>query len=216
MLCEIYDAPETRKTYAAHARRLLAAARAIRARLLASPVVDLEIDGVVRRCALGSEVIIGRENCTIVSWSSRVSRHHLRIARSPDGVFVEDLGTDNGTRFADGTRLAGRVAVSAPLALWLADAPCVIEPAPPGVLITLSGARRYFAPVGDLGVFGWRIAYDAAGPYVTLATRKGFERPYLGTHQVAACIELSRGDSFSAEPGGPVRLRVPANSDVFV
>jgi hypothetical protein len=67
MLCEIYDAPETRKTYAAHARRLLAAARAIRARLLASPVVDLEIDGVVRRCALGSEVIIGREDCTLVS-----------------------------------------------------------------------------------------------------------------------------------------------------
>ncbi len=144
-----------------------------------------------------------------------MSRHHLRIARGPDGVFVEDLGTYNGTRFADGTRLAGRVVVSAPLALWLADAPCVIEPAPPGVWIILSEARRYFAPVGDLAVFGWRIAYDAAGPYVTLATRKGSERPHLGIQRVAARIELSRGDSFSAESGGQIRLRVLANSDVF-
>jgi hypothetical protein len=215
MLCEIYDAPETHRNYAAHARRLVAAARAIRAQLLSSPVVDLEIDGLVRRCVLGSEVIIGREDCTLVSWSSRVSRHHLRIARGPDGVFVEDLETSNGTRFADGTPLTGRVVVRAPLVVWLADAPCAIEPAPSGIFITLSEARRYFAPVGDLVVSGWRIGYDATGPCVRLVTPRSSARPHLGLQPMSAQIELSRGDAFSTEPGGPIRLRIPPNSDVF-
>jgi hypothetical protein len=216
LLREIDAAPETRDEYAVHVGPLVAAARVLRAQLLSGPVVDLEIEGLVRRFVLGSEVVVGQdETCALVSWSSRVSRRHLRVARGPHGIFVEDLGSRNGTVFANGARLTGPVLASAPLALVLGDAPCLIEPAPPGVTITLSGARRYYAPLGDFGVCGWRLGHDPEGPYVTLVTPRGFGAPYQGERKMAPCIQLRRGDALSAEPGGPVLLHVPANSDVF-
>jgi DNA-binding winged helix-turn-helix (wHTH) protein len=44
------------------------------------------------------EHLIGRgEDCRIRSHSRRVSRHHARVRVTPEHVFVEDLGSRNGT-----------------------------------------------------------------------------------------------------------------------
>jgi hypothetical protein len=48
------------------------------------------------------EHLIGRgEECLIRSHSSRVSRHHARVRVTPEHVFVEDLGSRNGTWVQD-------------------------------------------------------------------------------------------------------------------
>ena len=101
---------------------------AFRSRLVRGPVVDLEIDEDLRRYALGAEVTIGRGDATIVIGSKAVSRRHLRIGRSPEGAFVEDLDTRNGTLLA-GARIAGRIPVGDGLRLVLGGGvPCAVEP----------------------------------------------------------------------------------------
>ena len=48
---------------------------------------------------------IGRDfDCELPLVSSRISRHHARIDRDSMGVFIEDLGSSNGT-FFDGERI---------------------------------------------------------------------------------------------------------------
>ncbi len=44
------------------------------------------------------QIIIGREDdCDIVIPERQVSRHHAKIISTPDGVFLEDLASKNGT-----------------------------------------------------------------------------------------------------------------------
>ena len=58
------------------------------------------------------ENIFGRGNDTqILLDSKKVSRHHARIVVTPEGAFVEDLGSKNGT-FLDGTRVQGSTPLS--------------------------------------------------------------------------------------------------------
>ncbi|MFT3772875.1 MAG: FHA domain-containing serine/threonine-protein kinase [Minicystis sp.] len=183
--------------------RLADAARAIRARLLRGPVVELAIEGEIRRCALGDEVTIGRGDATIVIASRAVSRRHLRVARGAAGVFVEDLETRNGTMLA-GARIGAALPVGEGVSLMLGgEVPCNVAPAERGmVVITLAGTS-YLAPLGDLPVHGWRVAAD--GELVTLVTPAGAERPYLGNYQLAARVELAHGDQ---NPRVPRRARV--------
>ena len=57
--------------------------------------------------------LVGRgEGCLIRLDSLRVSRRHARLVVGADGVWVEDLGSRNGT-WVDGRRVDGRVAVPA-------------------------------------------------------------------------------------------------------
>ena len=56
-------------------------------------------------------LVIGRDTeCDVVLPMKKVSRRHVRFIRLDDAVFVEDLGTTNGT-FVDGQRVEGRVRV---------------------------------------------------------------------------------------------------------
>jgi ABC transport system ATP-binding/permease protein len=58
-----------------------------------------------------NSIMIGRDpDCEQPIDHPMVSWHHARLIRVPDGVFVEDLGSLNGT-FVNGTRIGGRVQV---------------------------------------------------------------------------------------------------------
>ena len=88
----------------------------------------------------GTEVVVGRsEGCDVTVADGSVSRLHARLVADEEGVYVEDLGSANGT-FVDGQRTRGRVrladgqqvraaqrAQSAPLVLRFED---VAAPAP--------------------------------------------------------------------------------------
>jgi hypothetical protein len=197
--------------------RVADAARAIRARLLRGPVVDLEIEGESKRFALGDEVSIGRGDATIVIGSRAVSRRHVRFARDASGAaFAEDLDTRNGTMLA-GARLAGRIAVGEGLELALGgEVPCVVKPMRDGtraLVIEVAGAR-HVAPLGPLAVGPWRLGVETAGDdsFVVLRTPEGAPRPILGDFELAARVELCHGDEIRAARGGPVVLEVPAAS----
>jgi pSer/pThr/pTyr-binding forkhead associated (FHA) protein len=208
--------------------KILEAARAIRARLLHGPVVDLEIDGELRRYALGREVTIGRGEATIVLGSRAVSRRHLRLARGPAGVFVEDLGTRNGTVIA-GARIAGPIPVGDGLRLVLgSEVPCAIiplalmpdAPTPLGpalvdqcFAVEIAG-WRYLCPLGPLSAGGWQIGIEPGPigedePFVVLSSAGARARPLLGDFELATRVELCHGDEIRAARGGRVVLRVP-------
>jgi hypothetical protein len=192
--------------------RIADAARAVRARLLRGPVVELEVDGERRRYALGGEVTIGRGDATIVVASRAISRRHLRIGRTRDGACVEDLETRNGTMLA-GARLSAPLPVGEGVSLMLGgEVPCRVEPVTTGLFVIEVAGARYLAPLGDLPVHGWHVGVDATTDegYVVLVTPEGAERPYLGHFQLAARVELAHGDEIRAARGGPVCLAVPA------
>jgi FHA domain len=195
--------------------RVADAARAIRARLARGPVVDLAIGGEARRCALGAEVTIGRGDASIVIASRAASRLHLRLSRAAapsGGAVVEDLGTRNGTTLA-GARLTGPIPVGEGIHLVIGgEVPCAVAPADGGCFSVEVAGSRYLAPLGDLEVGAWRVTCEIAGDasFVVLSTPEGGERPYLGSYQLAARVELCHGDELRAERGGPVRLAVPA------
>ncbi|KAA3642313.1 MAG: FHA domain-containing protein [Chloroflexi bacterium] len=51
-----------------------------------------------QRWTIGSTITAGRDaNCEIVVADRQVSREHARFTYKPDGVYVEDLGSKNGT-----------------------------------------------------------------------------------------------------------------------
>jgi FHA domain len=199
--------------------RVADAARTIRARLTRGPVAELDIGGILRRYALGGEVTIGRGDATIVLPSRSVSRQHLRLFRSEGAVFVEDLGTRNGTLLA-GARLTQPIPVGAGVRLELGgEVPCSVAPFIDehggGELFEIDVAGvRYAAPLGELMAFGFRIDHEAVRDesYVVLRTPPGASRPYLGDYQLAERVELCAGDEIRDERGGPVRLRVPATN----
>lgn len=63
----------------------------------------------VRTVRLHPETVVGRSlDCTLKIASTQVSRRHCRIVDRDDGVFIEDLGSANGT-FLDGSRLTPNV-----------------------------------------------------------------------------------------------------------
>lgn len=59
-----------------------------------------------------SKLLIGRaDECDIRPLSDEVSRRHCAVVVEPEGVFVEDLRSRNGT-FVNGNRIEGRVALA--------------------------------------------------------------------------------------------------------
>jgi nitrite reductase (NADH) large subunit len=63
-----------------------------------------------RRVAIDAELTIGRQGCDLTVSSPQVSRRHARVAPTPDGAEIADLGSRNGTFVND-----ERVAESRPL-----------------------------------------------------------------------------------------------------
>jgi len=60
----------------------------------------------------GSELVLGRsEGCDVTIADGSVSRLHARLVADAEGIYVEDLGSANGT-FVDGERTRGRVRLS--------------------------------------------------------------------------------------------------------
>jgi len=57
-------------------------------------------------------IVIGRDpTCEQPIDNAMISWHHARLSRTPEGIFVEDLGSLNGT-FVAGTRISGRVKIA--------------------------------------------------------------------------------------------------------
>lgn len=58
-----------------------------------------------QRWRIDKELVIGRDpDCDVVINDRQVSRYHLRIERTSDGILVEDLASKNGT-FLNGKRI---------------------------------------------------------------------------------------------------------------
>lgn len=58
---------------------------------------------------LKGEMLVGREaECAITLNSGHISRYHAKINVSPNGVYIEDLHSTNGT-FVNGEKIKGRI-----------------------------------------------------------------------------------------------------------
>jgi len=188
----------------------------IRSKLLAGPLVSLEVHGELRRYALGSEITIGRANADIMIPSSSVSRQHLRLFRRAGAPFVEDLDTRNGTSLA-GARITTPLPVGAQgVALELAGrVPCSLKPAggaePAEALLAEVAGERYVIPLGPLHLGDWQIvdAHDGGDRFVVLRCLDGKQPPLMRGYRLASQIELCAGDELCARRGGPPVLRVP-------
>lgn len=61
---------------------------------------------------LHGEMLVGREvECAITINSGHISRYHAKINVSPNGVYIEDLHSTNGT-FVNGQKIKGRIRLS--------------------------------------------------------------------------------------------------------
>lgn len=192
--------------------RIEMAARAIRAKLVRGPIVELKVEKEVRRYALGAVVTVGRGDATISAATRALSRIHLKIFRSDGAVMVEDAGTRNGT-FLAGARLTSAIPVATGLALKLGgEVPCQIRPGREGVRVDLGG-MAYFAPLGPIFFGDMRVELDGKGgdeaSFVVL--RSSHERPaFLQEFQLAPVVELAVGDAPSdARNGAPLFTVLP-------
>lgn len=184
----------------------------IRSRLVRGPIVELSIEGQVRRYALGDEVTIGRGDATIVVNSRALSRGHLRIYRRDGAAFVEDTGSRNGT-FLAGARVTGPLPVGDGVTLKLgAEIPCTFTADVHDGCIKLEVAGfGYRLPLGPLTLAGFALSLDGKGgddqSYVTLRPTPG-NSAYLAEMQVGESIQLAYGDGLSRERSAPAALRV--------
>ena len=186
--------------------RVETAARSIRAKLCRGPICELKIRGVVRRYALGKGVTIGRGEATIVAQSTALSRVHLRIGRTADGVTIEDCATRNGT-FLAGARLSRPIPVGEGVSLRLGgEIPCTVRPAEAGAVQVDIGGRAYFAPLGPLSLEGREIDLDGDGfnddSFVVFRTTPALPA-FLGEYQLGPIVELAAHDAPSTARGGP-------------
>jgi pSer/pThr/pTyr-binding forkhead associated (FHA) protein len=77
----------------------------------AQPATGIEVTvadaGTIRTYRFGRRILVGRApNADLRIDDPRVSRVHARIEMRKDGIYVEDLGSRNGT-FLDGTSVQG-------------------------------------------------------------------------------------------------------------
>ena len=62
-----------------------------------------------QRWALGKSLLVGRDNhCDLVINDRQVSRQHARFTNAPEGIYLEDLSSKNGTH-VNGHAVVGKV-----------------------------------------------------------------------------------------------------------
>ncbi len=184
-------------------------------RLLAGPIVTLQIDGEQARYVLGSTITIGRAGADIQAHCSSVSRQHLRLERKAGQPQIEDLDTRNGSTLA-GARIRGALPIGQGVQLELAGqvsvraAPAKADEPNGPVALEVAG-ERYILPLGPLAIDPWRLvdAHDGDERFVVLRTPEPCEPPHMAGYRLAYEIELCRGDRLCARRGGPVVLAVP-------
>jgi pSer/pThr/pTyr-binding forkhead associated (FHA) protein len=77
-----------------------------------SPAFVLRALGNNEEYLLQGEMLVGREvECAITLNSGHISRYHAKINVSPNGVYIEDLHSTNGT-FVNGQKIKGRIRLS--------------------------------------------------------------------------------------------------------
>ena len=85
---------------AATARRVLDTARDLELAMPASRPLRLMGRAGLLATVSGDRFVVGRgRHCNMVIDSAKVSREHAAIQRAPDGWWIEDLGSSNGTWF---------------------------------------------------------------------------------------------------------------------
>jgi pSer/pThr/pTyr-binding forkhead associated (FHA) protein len=68
--------------------------------------------GSNREIVLKSETTFGRHaDCDVLLTEGHASRRHAKLLLTPDGAWIEDLGSANGT-FINGSRITGRVRIA--------------------------------------------------------------------------------------------------------
>jgi pSer/pThr/pTyr-binding forkhead associated (FHA) protein len=68
--------------------------------------------GTNREIVLKSETSFGRHaDCDVLLTEGHASRRHAKLLLTPDGAWIEDLGSANGT-FINGSRITGRVRIA--------------------------------------------------------------------------------------------------------
>jgi len=68
--------------------------------------------GTNREIVVKSETVLGRHaDCDVLLTEGHASRRHAKVLLTPDGAWVEDLGSANGT-FINGSRITGRVRIA--------------------------------------------------------------------------------------------------------
>jgi predicted component of type VI protein secretion system len=90
-------------------------------------VAWLDDAGRQQRCPLVRALSAGRgPECTVRLAPRNVSRRHARFLEEDEAVWVEDLGSRNGT-FVNGVRVRGRAAVAAGDEIRIADEALRVE-----------------------------------------------------------------------------------------
>jgi hypothetical protein len=180
-------------------------AKTIRARRAMAPCVALELRGRPMRIVLGDEVVIGRSEGAIQVVSHAISRRHVAIARSADGVVVRDLESRNGTELR-GMRLAGSIPVSMADGLEVklgGEVPLRLSASEelPGALAIEIGGSRYVAPLGParLGIGSWALETASDG-WLELVTGDA-PVAYLGGLRLDARTPLLSGDAIASSRG---------------
>ena len=191
-------------------------AQRLRGRRAEGPLVRVTVRDRPLAIALGDEIVIGRTEGALRVPSNAVSRRHVRIARgapgadgAPGGVFVEDLGSRNGTQL-HGMAIAGKMPLGDGVELKLGkEVSLRITPSaelPGGLMLDLAG-NVWHAPLGPapLGIGDWRLELAADG-WVELVS--GAPAAFAKDVALVARATLLTGDAIGEARSGPPVLRI--------
>jgi len=184
-------------------------AQQLSGRRATGPLARVTVNDRALALALGDEIVIGRTEGALRVPSNAISRRHVRIARGAAGVFVEDLGSRNGTQL-HGMGIAGKMPLGDGLELKLGkevSLRIVPSAALPGALsIDLAGSV-WLAPLGAalLGVGDWRLELASDG-WIELVSSA--PTAFIRDVALVGRTTLLTGDAIGETRGGPAVLRV--------
>jgi hypothetical protein len=185
-------------------------AQSLKGRKAVGPLTRVLVNGAPLALVLGDEIVVGRTEGALTVSSNAVSRRHVRVARDAvSGVYVEDLGSRNGTQL-HGMGIAGKMQVGEGLELKLGkEVSLKLVPSAAlegAVEIELAGAK-WIAPLGPatIGVGGWRLDLARDG-WVELVS--GEPPAFRGDVALVERATLLVGDAIGERRGAPAVLRV--------